>query len=530
LCINTALTAITHTTTGATGIGTAINLPAGVTAAWASNTITISGTPTASGTFNYSIPLTGGCGSVNAIGTIIVNPQPAVTNQTITILSNQPVGVNFNPSTSVIATTYNVIALNLNGLPIFAGGPSIANGLVASDLVNDAFTNTTSNPINVIYTVVPVSALGCLGDLFTVTVTVNPQAVVAPQTLTTCSDVVLGANFNSSSSVAAVSYNVTALNLNGLTVSAGNAGVANGLLITDLANDAFTNKTTAPVDVVYTVVPVSASGSIGNPFTVTVTVKPEPVVANQTLTVCSDRATNLVLGSDVDGPSVASYSILNINNGGLVSSAGTPVIGVGLTANELLDDAWTNTTSASVNVVYTVVPLGSNGCDGDSLTVTVTVSPEPAVANQTATSCSDVALGVNFNSSTSVAAATYNVTVLNLNGLTVSAGNAGVATGLLVSDLSNDAFTNITNAPVDVIYTVVPVTASGCIGEAFTITATINPEPVVINQTVTTCSDIAINLVLGDDADGPAAATYNITTINSSGLVASAGIPVTGSG
>ena len=32
LCINTALTAITHTTTGATGIGTATGLPAGVTA------------------------------------------------------------------------------------------------------------------------------------------------------------------------------------------------------------------------------------------------------------------------------------------------------------------------------------------------------------------------------------------------------------------------------------------------------------------------------------------------------------------
>jgi hypothetical protein len=30
------------------GIGTATGLPAGVTAAWASNTITISGTPTAS--------------------------------------------------------------------------------------------------------------------------------------------------------------------------------------------------------------------------------------------------------------------------------------------------------------------------------------------------------------------------------------------------------------------------------------------------------------------------------------------------
>jgi len=80
VCVNTALTAITHTTTGATGIGTATDLPDGVTAAWASNTITISGTPIVSGTFNYSIPLTGGCGTMNATGTIAVNALPTAFN------------------------------------------------------------------------------------------------------------------------------------------------------------------------------------------------------------------------------------------------------------------------------------------------------------------------------------------------------------------------------------------------------------------------------------------------------------------
>jgi hypothetical protein len=76
LCINSALSPITHTTTGATGIGTAAGLPTGVTASWSSNTITISGTPATSGTFNYSIPLAGGCGTVNATGTITVNALP----------------------------------------------------------------------------------------------------------------------------------------------------------------------------------------------------------------------------------------------------------------------------------------------------------------------------------------------------------------------------------------------------------------------------------------------------------------------
>ena len=75
LCVNFPLTNITHTTTGATGIGTATGLPSGVTASWSSNTITISGTPTASGTFAYTIPLNGGCGTVNATGTITVTEE-----------------------------------------------------------------------------------------------------------------------------------------------------------------------------------------------------------------------------------------------------------------------------------------------------------------------------------------------------------------------------------------------------------------------------------------------------------------------
>ena len=62
-----------YTTTGATGGSLGITFK-GVTANWNSITITIIGTPTASGTFNYSIPLTGGCEATNATGTIVVRP------------------------------------------------------------------------------------------------------------------------------------------------------------------------------------------------------------------------------------------------------------------------------------------------------------------------------------------------------------------------------------------------------------------------------------------------------------------------
>jgi hypothetical protein len=95
LCGGTTLTNILHTTTNASGIGTATGLPAGVTAEWAANTITIRGTPTASGTFNYSIPLTGGCGSVNATGiiTVIPNNWLGVTSNSWNVATNWSCGV-----------------------------------------------------------------------------------------------------------------------------------------------------------------------------------------------------------------------------------------------------------------------------------------------------------------------------------------------------------------------------------------------------------------------------------------------------
>ena len=60
-----------------------------------------------------------------------------------------------------------------------------------------------------------------------------------------------------------------------------------------------------------------------------------------------------------------------------------PATGTGFANNVIADDAWTNTTDAPVNVIYTVVPVSGAGCLGNPFTVTITVNPEPVVANQT---------------------------------------------------------------------------------------------------------------------------------------------------
>ncbi|MBU6191785.1 MAG: hypothetical protein KGQ39_01230, partial [Bacteroidetes bacterium] len=72
ICQGSAITNITYATTAATG-ATVTGLPAGVAGVWASNAVTISGTPTAAGIFNYTVTLSGCTGGTStATGTITV--------------------------------------------------------------------------------------------------------------------------------------------------------------------------------------------------------------------------------------------------------------------------------------------------------------------------------------------------------------------------------------------------------------------------------------------------------------------------
>ena len=144
ICSNNALTNITHSTTGASGITNsgvsgANGLPTGVSAAWLGNTITISGTPTASGTFNYTIPLTGGCGTVNATGTITVTA----------------------PSTP----TFTQVGPYLSGASIPALPTTSTNGI--SGTWSPAISNTTTTT----YTFTP--SAGQCGTTTTMSITIN---------------------------------------------------------------------------------------------------------------------------------------------------------------------------------------------------------------------------------------------------------------------------------------------------------------------------------------------------------------------
>ena len=115
LCISTTITPVNYSTTGATG-ATASGLPAGISCVWSANKVTLNGKPTESGTFNYTITLTGGCGNIDTEGTIIVKP-----NNTISITSAEGTdeqSVCNNSSISQITySTTGATDLTVTGLP-----------------------------------------------------------------------------------------------------------------------------------------------------------------------------------------------------------------------------------------------------------------------------------------------------------------------------------------------------------------------------------------------------------------------------
>ena len=475
------------------------------------------------------IPVSGaGCAGDAFTITVMVNPEPVGVVGNIIRCSDEAVAFNLGTTVgSVGAATYN-ITVNPNGLTQSAGTPSGGTGKLLTELADDVWRNTGLTFVNVIYTITPVSGAGCEGDSFTVTVRVNPEPVGNNSTATVCSDVAVGVNLTTlGTAVAAASYNIST-NANGLTQSGGTPSAGTGRSNTELADDQWTNQGLAAVNVVYTVTPVSSDNCLGDPFTVTVTINPEPIGNPVTTTRCSDEQVNVTLSTSGAAVSATSYNIL-VNANGLTQSGGTPSGGTSKAANELVDDIWRNTGLTAVNVVYTITPISAAGCAGDAFTVTIQVNPEPVGSSSTATRCSDEVVGITLSTSAlSVAAATYTIAT-NANGLTQSGGTVSAGTGRADNELADDVWRNTSLNPVDVVYTVTPVSADNCAGNPFTVTVTVRPEPVGTSSTLTVCSDNAVGLTLTTSPLAVAAATYNIAVV-SNGLTQSAGIASAGTG
>jgi gliding motility-associated-like protein len=163
--VNSAITNITYTTTGATG-ASVTGLPAGVTGSWSSNTYTISGTPTASGTFNYTITLTGGCGVVTKTGSITVNP--AGSNSIVLSSALGTDAQSFCNGSALTNITYNITGATG---ATFTGLPTGVTGTWSSNVITITGTPSVTGTFN--YTITLTGGVGTVKKTGSIVVSAN---------------------------------------------------------------------------------------------------------------------------------------------------------------------------------------------------------------------------------------------------------------------------------------------------------------------------------------------------------------------
>ncbi|GAB4094005.1 PKD-like domain-containing protein [Flaviaesturariibacter terrae] len=346
---------------------------------------------------------------------------------------------------------------------------------------NATHTYATAGTYTVSYQAATTS--GCRNTpVNTVTVTVNP----VPSVTSGASGTICTGNPQS--------YSITS-GIAGTTFSWSRpavAGISNAAVSNQSANpitEALVNTTNAPIVVTYSIVP-TASGCPGAAFTYSVTVYPSvTVTSSATGTVCSGSAQAYAISSNVAGASFSwnRPAVTGISNAA-VSNQTTATI----------TEALVNTTSAPINVAYSITP-SLNGCPSTTFTYTVTVYPAATVSSAaTGAVCSGSAQSYSITSP--VAGTTYSWSRPAVTGVSNAAASGQTSNPI------TEALLNTTNAPVAVVYTITP-SANGCAGTPFTYTVTVNPTATVTSAaTAAACTGVAFTYTI---TSGVAGATYS---------------------
>ncbi len=441
----------------------------------------------------------------------------------VTVIANQIISVSVNPSSRVqticngehtnIVLSSNISGTQFSWVAALTGGSGTtftANG--TGNVISEVITNTSSFLSTVTYTITATADV-CVNSTTTVVVTINPSPLVNAQSTGVCSDIPAGITLGASTNgIAVASYTITSIQSNGLTSSAGSPATGSGFAANSISDDAWTNPTLNPVNVVYTISPVSALGCAGNTFTVTVTVNPEPLVTSAAnYGICSGSSTGITLTATLPGTFIWSIGAITGGITGASAGAGTAI-------NQILTNPGN---TADGTVAYIVIPKSASGpCAGDPTTLLVTVHPKPIVTNAvSAAICSGIVSNIPLTASV---ASNFTWTIGAISG-GITGASAGNGTAIV------QTLTNPSNTSAGTVQYVVTPTSqvSLCTGNPFTITVTVNPKPSVTasSSVGSVCAGTTFNLFSTSSANTPPLIlsegfnppAYSWTRTNSSG-------------
>ena len=444
-------------------------------------------------------PVSGNC--VGHSFTLLVNlkPKAIITPMSATICSGQTFRVTPTDITNGIvpppATTYTWAAPTGNDLVGLTGNA------IASPDINGQLWNVSNIARTATYLVTPLSG-DCTGNVFSVTVFVNPVVSVTSFSRVTCS----GANFSFSAVnvtngivPAGTQYTWLSPTLSG-TILGGSAG---GPASSITGNLSHTNSSV--LTATYVVTPATTACGLGADFTLTVFINPIPIFTTQpTIIACGGSPFSITPTDGVDVvPFNTRYSWLEPTGTGFSG-------GVSKTASTDISGLLNNTTAFATTATYFVTPTAPGGCAGTPFTVTVSLVANAFIPALSTTTCSGVAF--NFTPAAGIIPTGTTYQWSAPSGVSISGGAGGV--GEAISGTLNNTSTITRTAT----YVVTP-SAGSCNGNVFTLIVFVLPVAILNPLTATTCSGISFT-VSPTSANGilPAATQYTWTEPTGTGI------------
>ena len=503
VCVNSAITNISYCGSGALG-ATFSGLPAGVTGNYSGGNINISGTPTVSGTFIYTVTLTGAC-NVTKNGTITVNPSP-----TISISSTG----SLNCTTNTVQVTTTVTPSS--GISYTWSGPGIVSGNGTGTItVNQGGTYqvTVTNKANnctatisqavIQNTTAPNVTASVSGSLNCTTNTVQITTTVKPSS---------GISYNWSGP-GIVSGNGTG------TITVNQGGVYH-VTVTNTANNctattsqAVTQNTTAPN------VTASASGSLNcttNTVQITTTVTPSSgisytwsgpgiVSGNGTGTITVNQGGTYTVQVQNTSNGCTSTETVNV-------AVDTNSPSVSLSASSQSISCTNGTVDISVSPASSTYSYNWSGSGTFSGQGTATISTTNSgtyqvVVTNTINGCSTTQnINIGFNNNL-VLSITGNTAVCQGSNINLNASGANTYTW---TDGTNTYTTSFVNIPATSSVTFVVTGSSGSCSNTQTIMVNVTPS---VNVNVSSIPNNSINIGEQVQLNASGASSYTWTPI-----------------
>ncbi|MCL9769911.1 hypothetical protein NAT47_05730, partial [Flavobacterium sp. HXWNR69] len=358
LCLNDPIVNITYQTSGDATNANVTGLPSGLSSSYTAGVLTISGNPTQTGTFNYTVETVGCTPNLTLTGSIVVNPNPTFTS----LAANGPICIGQDAVFTLVGTPGAIVLYSIDGGSVQIANLDSSSGS-ATVTILAATSNVTINLIEI--------ELGTCDIVLTNTATVVVQPTPAIPLITMTAPTCTADGFSTIINYdATLTYTFTPAGptidstglISGMTFGTSYTVTAGNGTCTSQASSSFSNTATLSIPLVPTI-SVTAPTCSANGFA-TITNYVTGLTYNFTPVGPTVDSTGLISGMTFG----TSY-VVSANNGSCSSTDSssfvvnsilpTPVAPtVSVTAPTCAADGFSTITNYDATLTYTFTPAG----------------------------------------------------------------------------------------------------------------------------------------------------------------------------